>query len=225
MKSETEGLIVAAQDQSLVTRSFKSRIIKDGTDPRCRLCEQFDETIEHITSGCPILAKTEYLKRHNNVATYIHHQILQHYNIECTAKWYEHEPKTVTTYEDKTILGDMPISTDREIKANKPDIVIKDLNKKKCWIIDISIPTDRNVALKEMEKLSKYKDLEIELNRMWKMDTIVVPIIVGDLGMLRKTGKKWLDTIPGVYSIGEVQKIALLGTAHILRKALSIKTV
>ena len=119
----------------------------------------------------------------------------------------------------------MPISTDREIKANKPDIVIKDLNKKKCWIIDISIPTDRNVALKEMEKLSKYKDLEIELNRMWKMDTIVVPIIVGDLGMLRKTGKKWLDTIPGVYSIGEVQKIALLGTAHILRKALSIKTV
>ena len=38
-------------------------------------------------------------------------------------KWYEHEPQTVT------ILWDMPIQTDHEIKANRPDIVIE--NKKK----------------------------------------------------------------------------------------------
>ena len=26
------------------------------TDSKCRLCQQFDETIDHIISACPILA-------------------------------------------------------------------------------------------------------------------------------------------------------------------------
>ena len=35
LKAETEGLIIAAQDQSLATRSYHHRIIKDGTNPHC----------------------------------------------------------------------------------------------------------------------------------------------------------------------------------------------
>ena len=34
-------------------------------------------------------------------------------------KWYEHEPQTVTERDNITILWDMPIQTDREIKAIK----------------------------------------------------------------------------------------------------------
>ena len=36
LKAETEGLIIAAQDQSLATRLYHRKIIKDGTGPLCR---------------------------------------------------------------------------------------------------------------------------------------------------------------------------------------------
>jgi len=209
LKPETEGLIIAAQDQCLPTRSYKHRILKDGTNPNCRLCGKFEETTEHITSGCPVLAVKEYIHRHNKVASYVHHKILKHYNINVNEKYYDHEPKTVTNTEGVTILWDMPIQTDREIMANRPDIIIKDQKENKCWLIDISIPSERNVAVKEVEKLSKYKDLEIEIQRMWGMQTSVIPVIIGDLGKIRKTCEKWLREIPGDLNINEIQKIAL----------------
>ena len=72
LKAETEGLIIAAQDQSLATRSYHHRIMKDGTDPQCRICGKYEETINHIISGCPELAKTEYIHRHNKASSYLH---------------------------------------------------------------------------------------------------------------------------------------------------------
>ena len=36
-----------------------------------------------------------------------------------------------------------------------------------CSLIDMTVPSDRNIALKETEKKSKYKDLELEIQRMW----------------------------------------------------------
>ena len=63
LKAETEGLIIAAQDQTLATRLYHYKIIKDGTSPLFLLCNQYDDSIDHILSGCPELAKTEYRKR------------------------------------------------------------------------------------------------------------------------------------------------------------------
>ena len=71
-------------------------------------------------------------------------------------------PKTVTENEEVTILWDMQIHTDKELSANKPDIVIKDHANRCCKLIDVSVPSDRNTSTKVIEKLSKYKDLEIE---------------------------------------------------------------
>ena len=67
-----------------------------------------------------------------------------------------------------TILWDMPVPTDREIKANRPDIVINYKKEKSCLLIDIAIPTERNTSesVKVTEQLSKQKDLEIEIERM-----------------------------------------------------------
>ena len=73
LKAATEGLIIAAQDKSLATRSYHARIIKHSTDPMCRACNTYEETIDHIVSGCPECAKTEYIQRHKAVAyIYIH---------------------------------------------------------------------------------------------------------------------------------------------------------
>ena len=46
------------------------------------------------------------------------------------------------------MLWDMPIQTDKEIKANRPDIVVKD--KKRKEPVDTSIPTERNTSMKTM---------------------------------------------------------------------------
>ena len=86
----------------------------------------------------------------------------------------------------------------------------------------MSIPTDQNIPAKEFDKLSKYKDLEIEIQRMWKLRTSTVPVIVGALGMIKKGCQKHLDTILGEPILQEIQKIVLTSTAHILRKALSV---
>ena len=55
----------------------------------------------------------------------------------------------------------MPIITNKEIKINRPGIVIKE--NPTNMLIDMAVPSDRNVTTKEIEKISKCKDLEIEV--------------------------------------------------------------
>jgi hypothetical protein len=49
---------VAAQDQAFSTNNFKNKILKEGTDSKCWLYKQHEGTIDHVTSGCPIMAKS-----------------------------------------------------------------------------------------------------------------------------------------------------------------------
>ena len=97
---------------------------------------------------------------------------------------------------DITIPYDMPIHTDREISANRPDIAIKDNRDKKCTLIDVAIPFDKNTSTKVSEKLSKYKDLEIEITRMWQMKTDIIPVVVGAFEVIKKGSEKLVRKIP-----------------------------
>ena len=72
LKPVTEALIVAAQDQALCTNWFGHHILRTVPYNHCRKCGQFAETIEHIVAGCPVMAQTVYLDRHNAVASAIH---------------------------------------------------------------------------------------------------------------------------------------------------------
>ena len=96
-----------------------------------------------------------------------------------------------------TILWDFPIRTDRTIQANRPDIIIKHKQNKTCQLIDMSVPSDSNISAKEFEKLSKYKDLEIEIAKRWKMKIKIIPVIVGALGMIKKGTQNYVNEIPG----------------------------
>ena len=127
-----------------------------------------------IVSGCEVLAKTEYISRCNNAAAYLHWSICKDHDIEITDKWYQHAPETVIHNKDNNIpiMWDMPVNTDRTITANRPDIIVKDSVNSTCKLFDMTVPSDRNIALKEIEKKSKYKDLELEIQRMWHMKTI-----------------------------------------------------
>ena len=58
---------------------------------------------------------------------------------------------------------------------------------------------------------------------MWSMKTETIPVVVGALGLVKKGLDKFIERIPGSISINLVQMIAILCTAHILRRILSIK--
>ena len=87
----------------------------------------------------------------------------------------------------------------------------------------MSIPTEKNTSVKVTEKLSKYKDLEIEVGRMWGMKATTILVVIEALGLIKKGLEKYIQQIPGNIKVHELQKIRLLGTSLILRKALSIK--
>lgn len=56
LKAETESLAVAAQDQSLATRTYQHRVLNQDVNLVCRVYKRYEETIDHITSGCPKFA-------------------------------------------------------------------------------------------------------------------------------------------------------------------------
>ena len=72
--------MIAAQDQSLPTRWYQHNTLKKpDVNPKCRLSGRFDETIDHLVSGCPELAKTEYIHRHNKAAAHMHWRICEEF--------------------------------------------------------------------------------------------------------------------------------------------------
>jgi len=62
-----------------------------------------------------------------------------------------------------TVLWNQAVHTDREVIANRLDIIIKNKKEKTCTLIDVAIPADRNVVQKEADKKLKYKSLCIEI--------------------------------------------------------------
>ena len=87
----------------------------------------------------------------------------------------------------------------------------------------MAIPSDYNIQKKTTEKMSKYTDLQIECQRMWNKKVEVIPVIIGATGIVDSNIKSYIRKIPGSHNIYNLKRSAILGTAYILRKVLSIK--
>ena len=91
---------------------------RDHTIWRTRLCQKFDETIDHIISACPVLAKEQYIKRHDTVCAQIHFNICKETGVQLDKKqWFEHVPKSVETSQGGkvTVLWHQQVQPDRTI--------------------------------------------------------------------------------------------------------------
>jgi len=82
----------------------------------------------------------------------------------------------------------------------------------------VAKPADRNAVQKEAEKKLKYKSLCIEIQRMWNPKCTIVPVIIGPTVITTRSLRKNLETVPGKHSTDSLQKTAILGTSHIIRK-------
>ena len=69
-------------------------------------------------------------------------------------------------------------------------------------------------------KKLKHNSLCIEMQRMWNLKCTAVQVIIGAAGIVTRSLRENLETIPGKHSIDSLQKTAVLGTAHVIRKVL-----
>ena len=67
----------------------------------------------------------------------------------------------------------------------------------------------------------KYKELTIEIQHMWNVKTKLIPVIISAIGTISKSFRKYVSNVPGNHKVKELQKTAILGIAHILRKVLT----
>ena len=54
------------------------------------------------------------------------------------------------------------------------------------------------------------------------MKTVVIPVVVGSLGTVKKGMVENIKKVSGRATMTEIQKICMLGSAQILRKVLSV---
>ena len=230
LKKETEGLIMAAQEQAIRTNWIRHNIDKEAISPMCRLCGERGETISHVLSECKELAQNDYKKtRHDKVAAILHWQMCKKYGFPASAKAYEHfivKENAVLENENVKLLWDFSIQTERKIDHNKPDLVLLDKKEKTCFIIDVACPFDTRVEKKGKEKFEYYNDLKYEIMKVWSSEVTkvyIIPIIVGALGTVTKNISKFLEKIEFKPGLEPLQKACLLGSARIMRKVLDYK--
>ena len=119
-------------------------------------------------------------------------------------------------------MWDSYLLTDRKVAHNCPDIVIHNTNTRSCIIIDVAIPVCQNVMRKTAEKITKYRDLEIELQKCWNLKEVqTIPVVIGALGTVLCGIGRYLRIISPHVKFDVCQRTALLGTAHILRNFLT----
>ena len=63
--------------------------------------------------------------------------------------------------------------------------------ERKCHIINIAVPGDKRIELKEQEKIDSYIELRQEVKKIWNLlQVMVVPVVTGALGV---TSKRLID--------------------------------
>jgi hypothetical protein len=95
--------------------------------------------------------------------------------------WHQSNRKLVHIY----------LSRDGKVLENRPDIIIKRKKDKICLLRNVALLSDRNVKQKESEKKLKYKNIFIEIKRMWNKKCFVIPEMTGTIETVSKGLKKF----------------------------------
>ncbi|XP_075975709.1 uncharacterized protein LOC142976307 [Anticarsia gemmatalis] len=224
---ETEGFMIAIQDQVVETKNYRKYIIKNLNVDTCRKCNSSPETIQHITGACKTLAQNDYKHRHDQVANIIHQKLAHRYNlIDSITPYYKYTPQTVLENTTTKLYFDRAILTDRTIHYNRPDVTLINKTTRTGYLIDIAIPNTHNLQNTIAEKLSKYTELKDEITRLWNLQKVtIVPIVISTTGVIPKQLHQSINTLnlpTNTYHL--MQKAAILNTCRIVRKFLQTET-
>ena len=71
-------------------------------------------------------------------------------------------------------------------------------------LIDVACPFDTRIERKEKEKIEVYTDLKYEILKCWRNEVktvIIIPVVIGSLGIMTKNLENYLSKIdfaPGI---------------------------
>uniref|UniRef100_H3B0R3 Reverse transcriptase domain-containing protein n=1 Tax=Latimeria chalumnae TaxID=7897 RepID=H3B0R3_LATCH len=185
---ETEGFILAIQDQVVATNNYRKYILKENISDKCRFCGTITESIQHIVDGYPVLSYSEYLHQHNNIAKIIHQQLAKDSGLlgEETPH-FKCQPARILEKDGMKIYWDEPIATHHTVTHNRPDILVLDQKNKRADDIDIAVPNDENVSKTWAEKIWKYQDFAINLKHVYQLESVrVLPVVISANGLVLK---------------------------------------
>eukprot|EP00957_Ditylum_brightwellii_P196125 14943570-Ditylum_brightwellii.AAC.1 len=121
-----------------------------------------------------------------------------------------------------TISWDRTILTDRHVEANCPDSVLVEEGMPCAHLIDISVLLDVNTVSMNADEHTRYRNLEITIKKNHKLHRVhTIPVIVSVFGTVCCNLDTYITKISPSINIDTIQKIVLLGSAHILWNVLT----
>ena len=124
------------------------------------MCGKAEENIYHVVAACSYLSSNLYLSaRHNPIAKVVYDEITS--KIKTSTKEANRMPSQITKIDHLEIWWDYKVPTMNKVPHNRPDMVIWDNQNKTCKIVDICVPLDINVDLRDTTKVDNYAPLLI----------------------------------------------------------------
>jgi len=121
------------------------------------------------------------------------------------------------------VLWNQAVHTNREVTANRPDIIIKNRKRE-------NMHTDRCGNTRTQKCCAKGNGKEVKIQEFMYIDTTnvepeiqIIPVTIGVTEIVTRSLRKNMETVPGKHSIDSLQKTAILGTLHIIWKVLQCK--
>lgn len=227
MPIEVEVTLFEAMAQLLKTRVFddirRPSGVPAGSMPRkCRMCFDAEENVPHILAGCSVLSLTQYLYRHNAGLRPLYWWLRKKYGIDDRMKaWHVNiDPEPMVDNDRVTLWWDLPVSTAKRVKCNRPDLRVLLKQQKKLFVIEFGAPWDGNVHKRREEKEQKYKPLIVEMAAATRGTKITqVTLIIGALGSVQDLEvelAKVVDEEDVKFVARRMQRAVVCGSAGVL---------
>ena len=115
------------------------------------------ETARHTVSACPKLVQKESKRRQDKLAQTVRWGLCKRHQLSHTQEWCNDQPEFVIENDKVKILWNFNTYVDGFLEAKWPGIIVVD-KEEECVIIDIAVPADQNIEIKETEKKEKYQE-------------------------------------------------------------------
>ena len=163
-------------------------------------------------------------KRHDRMGLRVYWELYKKYAIKCADEWYKEVPDEIRKSKDESIeiWWDRSVETTQKLEHNRPDVTVLDHTSKMWTFVDFSVPWDKNVRVKEDEKVDRYAPLGKEIRKMYGVKTRLVPLVVDSLGVVSSRLEGHLSELGIPDVLGSMETSAVIGTTMILKKVLSL---
>ena len=140
------------------------------------------ETVDLIVADCKMLVQKEYKRKHDKVCLILYWSLCRNFGLSTSEEWYNYVPKKILNeaIKPKILLG-FDIQIDRITELRRQFIILHDVENGKCLIKDAAVPAPKDITDKEIESITKYAELTLEMSRRWGCSAAkvkVIPVVI-----------------------------------------------